>query len=136
MTGPRARRDRHGRGLRGPFAPPSVPASSTKAEQFDDIVSSSIERLELRWPDELETIEFAVADIPPRRLLLTAWENREVPLGQSAPGEPGQVVLFRRPIEIRSNDQEELVALVREVVAELVADLLDLDPEDIDPEYG
>ncbi|HVQ88735.1 MAG TPA: metallopeptidase family protein [Actinomycetes bacterium] len=145
MASPRVRRDRHGRGLRGPLAPPTVPASSSRAAHFDDVVLSAVERLELRWPDELETMEFAIEDIPPHRLLLTAWEQREVPLAATSkrtlapPGTtpPRQLITFyRRPIELRCADHDELIALVRDVLAEQMGRVLDTDPEDIDPEYG
>ena len=151
MNSPRVRRDRHGRGLRGPLAPPFVPALSSRAAHFNDIVLSAVERLELRWPDELETVEFAVEDIPPHRLLLTSWEQREVPLastsraaalkgsadvkGSTAQSQPHQVTFYRKPIELRCADHDELIALIRDVLAEQIARLLDKHPEDIDPDY-
>ncbi|MEO8329459.1 MAG: metallopeptidase family protein [Candidatus Nanopelagicales bacterium] len=145
MNSPRVRRDRHGRGLRGPLAPPFVPALSSRAAHFNDIVLSAVERLELRWPDELETVEFAVEDIPPHRLLLTAWEQREVPLASTSRAvalksssdvsRPHQVTFYRKPIELRCADHDELIALIRDVLAEQIARLLDKHPEDIDPDY-
>ncbi|KOU30836.1 hypothetical protein ADK52_03920, partial [Streptomyces sp. WM6372] len=44
------RRDRHGRGMRGPLAPPQVPLSASRAELFGDLVRDSVERLERRFP--------------------------------------------------------------------------------------
>jgi hypothetical protein len=64
----RRRRDRHGRGLRGPLIPYTVvlggrelriPASQTRGERFDDLVLDAVEELEQRWASELEGVEFA-----------------------------------------------------------------------------
>ena len=68
------RRDRHGRGMRGPLLPPSVlvggaqvrvPRSQSPAERFDEIVLDVVEHLEERWEAELRGVEFAVEDVPP-----------------------------------------------------------------------
>ena len=60
--GPR-RRDRHGRGMRGPVAPPQVPLAASRAEVFADLVQDSVERLERRWP-QLADIDFLVLEVP------------------------------------------------------------------------
>ncbi|NED89202.1 hypothetical protein G3I76_55165, partial [Streptomyces sp. SID11233] len=60
--GPR-RRDRHGRGMRGPVAPPQVPISVSRAESFADLVQDSVDRLERRWP-QLADVDFMVLDVP------------------------------------------------------------------------
>lgn len=57
------RRDRHGRGMRGPVAPPQVPLSVSRAESFRDLVQDSVERLERRWP-QLTDVDFLVLDVP------------------------------------------------------------------------
>src|SRR3954463_14637288 len=59
----RARRDRHGRGLRGRLVPPTVPLARSRAEQFDDLVLDAVEDLERRWERELAGVEFAVEDV-------------------------------------------------------------------------
>src|SRR5579862_5826681 len=47
------RRDRHGRGLRGPLVPPGIPLYRTRSQQFDDLVLEAVARLEPRWETEL-----------------------------------------------------------------------------------
>ena len=42
---PARRRDRHGRGLRGPLLPPILPAWRTRAERFDELVTSAADDL-------------------------------------------------------------------------------------------
>ncbi|QQC89621.1 metallopeptidase family protein [Streptomyces alfalfae] len=135
------RRDRHGRGMRGPVAPPQVPLSASRAEVFSDLVHDSVERLERRWP-QLADIDFLVLEVPP---LGGAggqdgeWRDEVVPLGgaiTAAEGQPARVVIYRRPVEIRTKGRDERAALVHEVVVEQVADLLGLSPESVDPRYG
>ncbi|MEU3790319.1 metallopeptidase family protein [Streptomyces fructofermentans] len=133
------RRDRHGRGMRGPVAPPQVPLSASRAEAFTDLVQDSVERLERRWP-QLADIEFMVLEVPrldPARD--GGWGDEGVPLGgtiAAREGRPAHVVVYRRPVEIRTKGRDERAALVHEVVVEQVAELLGLTPETVDPRYG
>ncbi|MER6120566.1 metallopeptidase family protein [Streptomyces sp. A0642] len=125
------RRDRHGRGMRGPVAPPQVPLSASRADSFRDLVQDSVERLERRWP-QLAEVDFVVLDVPG-----TAEET--VPLGSAVSAEkerPAQIVIYRRPVEIRTKNRDERALLVHEVVVEQVAELLGLSPESVDPRYG
>ncbi|MDO0927415.1 metallopeptidase family protein [Streptomyces sp. TG1A-8] len=136
--GPR-RRDRHGRGMRGPIAPPQVPLAASRADVFADLVQDSVDRLERRWP-QLAEVDFLVLEVP--RLEergVDAWSDEAVPLGGIVPARDGQrarVVVYRRPVEIRTKGREERAALVHEVVVEQVAELLGLTPETVDPRYG
>jgi predicted Zn-dependent protease with MMP-like domain len=131
------RRDRHGRGLRGPLLPRELPAYRTRRDRFDDRVLDAVERLEQRWADQLEEVEFGVEDIPPSDP--APWEHGEVPLGRFFPAEgdlPPRVVVYRRPVESRAVDAADAAALVHDVVVEQVAHLLGLTPEQVDPAYG
>ncbi|MEW1692583.1 metallopeptidase family protein [Streptomyces sp. NPDC091265] len=125
------RRDRHGRGMRGPVAPPQVPLSVSRADGFRDLVQDSVERLERRWP-QLAEVDFVVLDVP-------GTAEEAVPLGSALPAEkerPAQIVVYRRPVEIRTKNRDERALLVHEVVVEMVAELLGLSPESVDPRYG
>ncbi|MFF0445464.1 metallopeptidase family protein [Streptomyces sp. NPDC004609] len=125
------RRDRHGRGMRGPVAPPQVPLAASRAETFRDLVQDSVERLERRWT-QLAEVDFLVLDVP-------AAPEETVPLGTSFPAQKGRrarIVVYRRPVEIRTKNREERALLVHEVVVEQVAELLGLAPESVDPRYG
>lgn len=133
------RRDRRGRGLRGPLFPAGLPGARSRAEQFDDEVLAAVERVERRWGAALEGVEFGVEDVPPSAP--APWEQGSIPLGRYFPadalaGLSHRVVLYRRPIETRAEDARELRELVRDVVVEQVAHLLSKKPEDIDPDYG
>ncbi|WP_244851190.1 metallopeptidase family protein [Cellulomonas fimi] len=134
---PVRRRDRRGRGPRGPLMPSTMPAYRTRAERFDDLVLDAVERLERRWRRQLDGTEFAVEDVPPSDP--APWESGGVPLGRYFPadaGLPARIVVYRRPVESRAADPGDLADLVRDVVVEQVAHMLDRDPEDVDPGYG
>jgi len=136
------RRDRHGRGLRGPLVPAGVPLARSRSEQFDDLVLDAVEHLEQRWDEALARVEFAVDPVPevdadPAPADELAGDDG-VPLSRLFPArgsEPSRIVLYRRPIEARAPDRGELADLVHDVVVEQVARLLGLDPEVVDPPY-
>ncbi len=135
-VGPR-RRDRRGRGLRGPMLPPGAPAHRTRAQRFDDLVLDVVEDLDRTWATHLRGTEFAVEDVPPSDP--APWEDGGVLLGRFFPaeaGRPGRVVVYRRPVEVRALDLADLADLVRDVVVEQVAHLLARTPEEIDPNFG
>ena len=150
MTRPpsRSRRDRHGRGLRGRLVPDGVPLARSRAERFDDLVLDAVEDLERRWERELAGVEFAVEDVPwvehtsPEEVVLDAdvLDDDSVPLARVLPAHrengrdvPPRIIVYRRPLEIRAHDRDDLADLVRDVVVDQVAVLLGRDPEEIDP---
>lgn len=117
--------------------PSSVPAYRTRAQRFDDLVLDAVEHLEKRWSRQLDGTEFAVEDVPPSNP--APWEHGGVPLGRCFPadaGLPARIVVYRRPIETRALDVDDLTDLVRDVVVEQVAHLLGRSPEDVDPRRG
>lgn len=117
--------------MRGPVAPPQVPLSVSRAETFRDLVQDSVERLERRWP-QLADVDFMVLDVP-------GTQEETVPLGRAVSAgkdRPAQIVVYRRPVEIRTKNRDERAVLVHEVVVEQVAELLGLSPESVDPRYG
>ncbi len=129
------RRDRHGRGLRGPLTPAGVPLSRTRGQHFDDLVLDAVSRLESRWEQQLAGVEFAVEEVPPAD---PHAGGDAVPLARLRPaadGKPARIVVYRRPAQARAEGEEELAALVFDVVVEEVARLLGVDPETIDPGY-
>ena len=136
----RSRRDRRGRGLRGPLAPPESPLSRTRAEAFNDLVLDAVERLELRWRRELAAVEFAVEAVPGQEVVPGATTSPGgVPLSRLHHGGAGRnarIVLYRRPIEARAKGRGDLAILIQDLITEQVADLLGKTPEDIDPDFG
>jgi predicted Zn-dependent protease with MMP-like domain len=113
-----------------------VPLARTRAERFDDLVLDAVERLERRWSRELDGVEFGVEDVPPAGVPGGPM-GEPVPLGRvlRAGAHPPRIVIYRRPVEARALDLQELSALVHDVVVEQVADLLGMEPEAVDPRY-
>jgi predicted Zn-dependent protease with MMP-like domain len=144
----RRSRDRHGRGLRGPLYPATLPAARSRAERFDALVIEALEPIEARWRTELTQLDVAVDDVPevhvgPDESL--SWEDsvvddgnvplaRLVPTGVDRRGVPtrARIVLYRRPLEARAKDGADLADLVHDVLVEQVASYLGLDPDVID----
>jgi predicted Zn-dependent protease with MMP-like domain len=143
------RRDRHGRGLRGPLAPAGSPLYRSRAERFDDLVLQAVAELETRWEGELARVEFAVEEVPaddlpaegaaaddldpvPLARLEPAWPDAGDP---ERPARPARIVLYRRPLQARADGEDELSELVLDVVIEEFARLLGVDPQVVDPDY-
>ena len=132
------RRDRRGRGIRGPAVltgPSGRPVRRTSRERFDDLVLDVVTDIDRRWQDRLGLVEYAVEDAPQ---IPDDWTSGTVPLSSLVRGSgatPTRLVLFRRPIEHRSETRSDLEALVLTVVVEQVAELLGIDPELVDPRY-
>ncbi len=132
----RFRRDRHGRGTRGPFTPPMIPIAASRGEQFDALVLEAFDRLNAGMP-ELEDVAVMVEDVPPRERRDGAPDP--VPLGRTESagrGQPAAIVIYRRPIELRTAPGEKRENLVFDTVTELVAELFGVAPADVDPDYG
>jgi predicted Zn-dependent protease with MMP-like domain len=141
------RRDRHGRGMRGPLAPRALPLRRTSMEEFDALVMDAVAVIERRLSEalgskftDLRHVEFAVDEVPPdpRPYDTDVVEYQGVPLSKLYPAQPGtvaaapRIVLYRRPIELRAESRSEAGSLVRSVLAEQLASLLNLPPEDLE----
>ncbi len=140
---------RRGRGVRGPMLPPSAPARRTRGQQFDRLVLEAFAPLDARWHDRLTKLDIAVDDVPKIRPLhpdSVTWPDEvvadgPVPLSRLVPAgvdrhnvaTRARVVLFRKPLELRAHDPEDLLDLLREVLVQQIATYLGVDPEIIDP---
>ncbi len=121
--------------LPGPLSPAGVPAARSPREIFDAIVLRVVHDLESRWHDELGDVEFAVEETP---VLPDDWSSEAVPLAslvRTSTGGPTRLLLFRRPIELRSDTRGDLAAMVFTVLVEQVSELLGRPPEEVDPRY-
>jgi predicted Zn-dependent protease with MMP-like domain len=113
---------------------PGRPELPTRRERFDAVTLEAVADLDARFHDRLGMVEYAVEDVPQ---LPDDWDEA-VPLASLSRGtgaEPSRIVVFRRPVEHRCQNHEELRDAVRGVLVERVAELLGLDPEDVDPDY-
>jgi predicted Zn-dependent protease with MMP-like domain len=135
----RRRRDRRGRGLRGSLLPDDVPAYRTRGERFQDLLLEAVEHLYQNWSTELADVEFGIDDVPEIPPTLTG--DDPVPLAQYQPAggkgrsaTPRRIVVYRRPLEARAQDVDDLAELILDVIIHEVADMLGVDPAVIDPE--
>lgn len=136
---PRRRtRDRRGRGMRGPGVVPDwpgTPALRTTRQKFDQLVLDVVTPLDERWQRHLGLVEYAVEDAP---MLPDDWGDETVPLSSLVRGKgqaPTRLVIFRRPIEHRATNRDELEAMVHTVVVEQLAELLGIMPGQVDERY-
>jgi predicted Zn-dependent protease with MMP-like domain len=132
-------RDRHGRGLRSPLMPPTLPAARSRSEMFDDLVLDAVEHVERHWKTELDGVEFGVEDVPPLNpdgeVVELDATLEDVPLSRIVPGDkrqPTRIIIYRRPMELRCRNPLDLADLIHDVVVEQIADYLGLDPDIVD----
>jgi predicted Zn-dependent protease with MMP-like domain len=138
------RRDRHGRGLRGVLAPPGVPLHRSRSERFDELILEAVARLEPRWGTQVSGVEFAVEEIPRASppgvagdvVSLARLDTGTPAVAGGQPARPPRIVVYRRPLAARADTEEELGELIFEVLVEEFAQLLGVEPEDVDPGYG
>lgn len=136
------RRNRHGRGLRGPLVPYPLPGNLTRSEQFDEWVLESAERLERLWGERMLHLQFVVQEIPDDLEAMTREELQGL-LGSCTPAggpdEPASlptIVVYRRPVEMAARGVVPVNEMVHDVVVEQAAELLGMSPEAVDPAYG
>ena len=130
-------RDRHGRGTRGPLAWPPVPGMTARRQRFDELVVELAGGFDPLLGTRFADTEFAVEEVPPSDP--APWEERRVLLGRLFPQEgrmPARIVLYRRPIETRAAEGAERAELIREILAEHIAALLGVAPEDLPGDWG
>ena len=144
------RRDRHGRGVRGPLMPTKIPRYRRRPELFDAAVLEAYAPIQQQFAVELESLDIAVDTIPRMRLNMD-WDSfppevvvdGPVPLGRiiqagiDIHGYPtrARIVIIRMPIEQRVQGAKERQELLTIVLTQLVAQYLGITPEDIDPHF-
>jgi len=135
--------------MRGPLLPPTVPGWRTRAERFDMAVLEAFEPIEQRWRDRVASLDVAVDEIPriaPKDAQNVQWPSevvadgpialaRLIPAGVDVRGNPtrARLVLFRKPIERRAKDSDDLADLLHELLVAQVATYLGVEPSVIDP---
>jgi predicted Zn-dependent protease with MMP-like domain len=115
-----------------------LPRRRDRRTGLEALVHRALQPLREQWGEELGGLLVRVEDVPPELGAdTTAVTDRTaggpVPLARGVPGAPPQVVVYRKPLELRAADETDLAELVRDVVVEAVASLLGVDPEDVDP---
>ena len=101
----------------------------TRRARFDALVLDAADRLRPHLGTRYAGLEFAVEEVPPQDP--APWEEQTAPLGRllrATTTRPNRVVVYRRPVEARAQDDLDLADIVREVVTEQVAALLGVPP--------
>jgi predicted Zn-dependent protease with MMP-like domain len=134
-------RDRHGRGPRGALAPRGLPVASSPADRFDRLARDAVDHVEHRWRRQLADVDFAVDLVPPTDAASAegAVESDGVLLAQIVPDRARQkthIVFYRKPIELRARDKDDLEDLVHDVVVHVIANFLGLEPDVVDPGFS
>jgi predicted Zn-dependent protease with MMP-like domain len=135
--------------MRGQLLPQTVPGWRSRAERFDMAVLEAYEPIEQRWQERVATLDVAVDEIPrlsPKDPDSVQWPPevvadgpialaRLIPAGVDVRGNPtrARIVLFRKPIERRAKDSDELADLLHELLVAQVATYLGVEPSVIDP---
>ena len=104
------------------------------------------------WRERLTKLDIAVDEVPKIHALdpeSVNWPpevvadgpvplSRLIPAGIDRHGMAtrARIVLFRRPLELRAADPDDLTDLVHDVLVQQVSTYLDVDPEIIDPTLG
>lgn len=133
------RRDRHGRGPRGPLLPPGIPARLTWRQSFDQIVAWNAQEILARHP-EISRIEIGIDEAP--KTDPASWESHQVVMCRVFPenrlaGLAPRVVLYRLPIQARAGRASirdlgsPLHALVRMLLVDGLAEATGLPPEEL-----
>ncbi|MCL1838912.1 MAG: metallopeptidase family protein [Propionibacteriaceae bacterium] len=135
-----SRRDRHDRGLRGPLVAgdplqqkPPLSKSKSKPARFALAIESALDQISQHCPDALIGVQVGFEDVPTPQL---GWDNR-VPLGvaRSATSQNvGQIVLYRRVIERRCQDQDSLENLVLLTLVEQLSAITGYSVTELNPD--
>ncbi|USR80254.1 metallopeptidase family protein [Arcanobacterium pinnipediorum] len=128
------RRDRHGRGIRGPILDLDSPAYRTRAQKFDDILAWELNAFRTYLGSRLNRYDFAVIDVPPTDP--APWEDG-IPLARFLPFERpskilGRIVFYRLPMTMAALSEDDPRAFIHDVMVSQIATALNIDPNDID----
>ena len=117
-----------------------VLARKWRPQSFEDLVVDAAEKIEAHLvrmdaDASLAGVEYTVIDVPH---FPAGEEPAVVPFGRivlGGPDRPHEIVIYRRSIELRSEEGDERAELVHDAVVEQVTDLLGMVEDDIDPGY-
>ena len=110
------------------------PHPANKADFFSEAVHDAVDRVGLQCPEALVGITFGIEDVPHFDM---AWSGDQVPLAAAVEGtanQPGQVVVYRRPLEHRAVSRRGLRILVYRTIVEQLSALTGRSVEEIDPD--
>jgi hypothetical protein len=128
-----AHRDRHDRGMRRPLLSKLFKYGQTRTHGFEQYVDTAMEYLKGIWSEDLEGLTWSISSEP------SASESEiDIPRWK-VDHEAKHITIYRIPTErfgshSRKSMLEERLK-VEQQVFESIADLLDIDPWDLVPDY-
>ena len=135
------RRNRHGRGQRGPVVLPRSYGGRidridpTHAEFFTACLAQAVQQVQMSWmscPGILDNVVVGAEDVP----TMPDWTEGRVPLSSAvdrSDQSPAKVVIYRRPLELRTASRRGLAILVHRTLVEQLSALTGTPVETIDP---
>lgn len=114
-----------------------IPRRPTDAEYFIECVQESVETIQRNCPEALFGIDVGVDDVPVSTLGLSADSLDSVPLAAAmSPTDGGvsKVIVFRRPLENRAADREDLKELTHDTLVEQISALTNRPMHELDPD--
>jgi predicted Zn-dependent protease with MMP-like domain len=128
--------------------PRGVPAAKTQARRFDEMILEAFEPIEARWHAKLTELDVIVEEVPTVPVFGPdgpTWDentvtDRDVPLSQLFPSSSttprARLVFYRRALESRTKQPDELTELVRQILIEQVSNYLNVEPEVVEGKEG
>ncbi len=128
------RRDRHGRGLRGPLFPTELPVWKNRASIFDELLAKQLRKYKKHLGEKLEKYDFAVLDVPQNDP--SSWEkgvvlSRFLPFDRGT-GKKGRIVFYRLPIMQTLHNTPNKEWYLHQLITNQLASVLHTTPEEID----
>lgn len=135
------RRERHGRGLRGPLARTNpLTGSAVPVRQqvhgaafFAECLQAAVSRGLAACPRAFTGVDIGFEEVPGN---LESWWSDRVPLAAASSASEGRharIVLFRRPLEHRAGTRPELRRLVHRTLVEQLSALTGIGLDELDP---
>lgn len=114
-------------------APLPVRQRPRPADFFAASLTASVARTAQVCPRALVGIDIGYEEVPGN---LEGWRSVRVPLAAAVPARPGQngqVVLFRRPLEHRATSRADLRRLVHRTLLEQLSAVTGIGMDELDP---
>lgn len=115
-----------------------LPKSPTAGERFLTAVEQAIARVQRKCPDCLVNVDVGVDEVPSQPAMWSSLaEHGVIPLAvavEAEPNRPARIVIFRRPLEHRAVDDDDLRQIVYRTLVEQLSTLTGRAAFDIDDE--
>ncbi len=130
---------RHRRGVADRRRRPSEGFRTAGVQRFERLVESALASLPPKLLAYMDNCQIVVENVPPPDvlgrgdgILLGLYQGVPPTAGASDAPAPARITLYRRPIESRAMNKEDLLDLVREVVINELAHHFGIDDDRLD----